>query len=363
MKISTNRHKWRVLLFILFAGILTGAFCAVLFWFKSPPPEPQYQGKKLTAWAREIDQMDFFRQPAFQQHREQNERAITVIQQVGTNALPVALSLLRAKDSWLRGRLTEWAERYDANHWPKHFPVQIQSAGEKNFEGINIIWALGAMAEPAIPDLIRLLQNQNRQAAETARLALPGVGTNAIPPLLKLLSAPDANIRLRAAIILGDFFRPKMPPAESGGSLMVAGSEDFRSQASVAVPVLLQSLDNRELNSVTHIRIIQALGWIREDAPVVVPALIRHIQSETNGKPDYWLHRNYFRALGSYETNAEAAVPLLISLLQPMTESSNNPAFVHFSYAPALDALQKIDPAAAKPFVAEWKAHLSDRPK
>lgn len=296
--------------------------------------------------------MDFWQLPAYQQHQKQNEQAIIAIQHIGTNALPTTLNLLAAKDSWVRTYLAEWIAHYNDNHWPKHFPIYIKPDWEKNFEGVNIIWALGPVAKPIIPDLIRLLQSQNRQIAETAMMALPGAGTNAIPPLLELLSNPDENVRLRAAIALGDFFRPQMPPDKSGDSLIVNGSENFRSQAGAAVPVLLQSFDNQKLDSVARSRAIHALGLIRENAPTVVPVLIRHIQSETNGIIDYVSRGNYFWALGCYGTNAESAVPILVNLLKSMVESSNKN---DFPFVPPLVALQKINPAVAKPFMEKWK--------
>lgn len=343
-------------LFVLFAGVLTGVFCAVFWALKPGPSEPQYQGKKLTAWMGEIDSGFFAGHSLSVTNRQESELAVAAIRQIGTNALPVALELIRAKDSWFRSHLAEWIEQYDGDHWPARFPIYIKLDWEKNFEGVNIIWALGDEAKPIIPDLIRLLRSQDRETVEEAKLALPGVGTNAIPPLLQLLNDSDKNVRLRAAIVLGDFFSPKMPLTKSDGSLIVAGSEDFRSQASAAVLVLLQSLDDQKLDSVTRSRAIHALGLIREDAPTVVPVLIQHIQSETNGVAGYITRGNYFWALGCYGTNAESAVPMLVNLLKPMIESSNEN---DFPFVSPLVALQKINPEAARPFMAEWKAHLS----
>ena len=109
-------------------------------------------------------------------------------------------------------------------------------------------------------------------------------------------------------------------------------------QAAAAVPVLLQSLDDPDPSTQrfqtisawglinTHPgtlllpppslrpRAIRALGLIREDAPVVVPVLVRHIQSDTN-----WVslvRGNYCWALACFGTNAESAVPVLVHLLQ-----------------------------------------------
>lgn len=187
MKISATIRRY--VFFVLLAGIFVWLLCIIFHPFEQP--EPRYQGKNLTDWAEEIDQGAFFARTTDPSHQEQSELAISAIRHIGTNALPVVLKLCRAKDSWFKKHLEGWAERYNFSDWPKQrrFPIYIKSADEKNFEGDNIIWALGSVAKPAIPELIRLLQSRDREIAESAMTALPGIGTNAIPPLLHFLTA------------------------------------------------------------------------------------------------------------------------------------------------------------------------------
>jgi hypothetical protein len=309
MKISATIRKY--IFFVLFAAIFVWLICIVFHPFESRYQEPQYQGKKLTDWAKEIDQSDFFRLPAYQLHPKQDEQAIAAIRQIGTNALPVALELCQAKDPWFKIKWEEWTHHYN-------FP-----ALDKRYEGANIIWALGPVTKPIVPDLVRLLQSPDRNIVEDLMLALPGAGTNAIPPLIELLNSADKNVRLRAAIALGDFFRPKIPPNESGGSLIVAGSEDFRSQAGAAVPVLLEYLERRDIDYVTHIRIIRALGLIKEDVAVVVPILIRHIQNDAD-----WMRGNYFWALGNFGTNAAQAYALTLTQVSNYAKNFQLPTVI-----------------------------------
>ena len=68
MKSFATTRKYVIFLFL--SGIVVWLLYAIFH-----PFEPQYQDKKLTEWAREIDQGDFFRQPAFQLHQRQNEAA------------------------------------------------------------------------------------------------------------------------------------------------------------------------------------------------------------------------------------------------------------------------------------------------
>jgi HEAT repeat protein len=274
--------------------------------------------------------------------------AISAIQHIGTNALPVALKLCGAKDSWAKMQLADWTERFNDGHFPKRFPVRIIPAWAKQAAGANIICALGPAANPAIPPLIQLLQSKDRSIAETAGTALLGTSTNAIPPLLELLNNPRQEIRLRAAFVLGDFCRIQKFGI-FGSPKIVAGSDDFRSKLRAAVPVLLQGLDNEGLDAVTRIRVIYALGVIGEDAPAVVPAIVRHIQIDTN---NMIILSDYIRALGNFGTNAKPAVPLLIQIIQSRPEQP----YLSPPQAAALITLQNIDPETAKPFMDRWNA-------
>ncbi|MGH7990075.1 MAG: HEAT repeat domain-containing protein [Limisphaerales bacterium] len=363
MKISAIARKGvLVVLLIFLAEIFAWLLCIIFQPLEPHYQEPQYEGKKLTDWAKEIDQGAFFGHPLFPKNqREQNELAIAAIRHIGTNALPVAVKLCGAKDSRLKTKLEEWIDQYNydaVNHnlgIPKdqrrsQFPIRVTPAWDQHYYGANIICALGPAAKPIIPDLIRLLENQDQLDDETVT-ALLGAGTNAIPPLIELLDSTNQDVRLRAAVTLGDFFRPKISPAESNGSLIVTGSKDFRSQARAAVPVLLQYLDSGDINSLWRIRVLRALGLIGEDASVVVPILIRHIQSETNE----FIRGNYFEALGSFGTNAKPVVPFLINILKSNPSQSNS-----WDKAQALGNLMRIDPEIAKPFLERWKASLTN---
>ncbi|MGH7977547.1 MAG: HEAT repeat domain-containing protein [Limisphaerales bacterium] len=359
MKISAIARKSVLVVFlILLAGIFVWLLCIIFQPLESHYQEPEYGGKKLTDWAKGIDQNAFFGHPIFPKKREQSELAIAAIRHIGTNALPVVLDLLTAKDSWFKVKLEEFAQYYDYHDWPnqRRHPIYIKSADEKQFEGVNIICALGSAAKPIIPDLIRLLENQDRLYDETMT-ALLGAGTNAIPPLIELLNSTNQAVRLRAAIVFGNFFRPKMPSAESGGFLIAAGSEDFRPEARAAVPVLLQYLENPNQNLTTRASVIYSLILIHEDASIVVPAILRLMQSQTNN----WMFRGYIQILGNYGTNAKPAVPMLVHILESKSK------WPHGDYSPlkisALIALSRIGSEGAKPAVPVMLHILESKPQ
>ena len=163
------------------------------------------------------------------------------------------------------------------------------------------------MSQPAIPTLIELLQSKDEGVAEDAMMALPGTGTNAIPPLEELLHDPNELIRVRAAIALAD----------------------FGSQGRAAIPVLLRCLDNfsfknRSVYFLMQIHAIRALGKIKEAPDVVVPAIIHRMQNENN----WMIFNSCLTTLQKFGTNAAMAIPFLNGLLEP---NSKKPVILLFS--------------------------------
>jgi hypothetical protein len=242
-----NRTKFltfRKCLLLALAGIFLWLLCAVFH-----PFEPRYQGKRLTAWAKEAFPTYMAMSPEL---RAKSDRAAAVIQQIGTNALPVALNLCGTKDSCFKRKLEKCTE-YNSDGVVK---CLITTEWEKHEEGAAIIWALGPVAEPVIPSLIQLLQSQDRDIGLHIVDVLWGVGTNTIPPLIELLDNTNKVVRIRAVAALGHF--------------------------------------GREAHAANV-------------APMVVSAIVHCIQTETNGM--------YFWALGNFGTNAELSVPVLTNLL------------------------------------------------
>ena len=287
------------------------------------PFEPRYEGKRLSAWTKDLFFIEgFIKDPRTPAVRQKHEQAVAAIQHMGVRILPLALKLCRAKDSWLKEKLEDWSDDWNGKH--ENFEIHITAAADKQNEGSSIIWALGPMAKPAIPDLIKMLENKDQEIAGSAMNALQGVGADTIPPLIELLHNPNPEFRRRAASVLG-MMEPK---------------------AHTAVSALLQCLEDK--NEGVRLIAVRSLGLIRDDAPIVVPALIRCLEEETNN-PIPW---DYFIALGHFGTNAKPAVPILIKIIESHKINYMPPAWG------ALGALNKIDPEAAQPFIEKWKAGI-----
>lgn len=130
---------------------LTIIVSVVVFQIKNPP-EPSYQGRSVSEWAKDLCFNPSFIDENLQQKHEQ---AVKAIQQIGVAAVPVALRLCQTTDPWIKKKLL-WdlpdALHVDTDNW------NISWESDKQAMGANIIQALGSVAEPAIPDLIKLFQ-------------------------------------------------------------------------------------------------------------------------------------------------------------------------------------------------------------
>ena len=82
----------------LLAGL--AAVVLVMLWTIPGPPEPVYQGRRLSDWLKAHDRFS----------REEAEEAV---RRIGTNAIPSLLGMFRAKDSALKTRFIDLVEKQD----------------------------------------------------------------------------------------------------------------------------------------------------------------------------------------------------------------------------------------------------------
>ncbi len=157
--------------FILLASLLTAALGVVLL-LKPGGSQPTYQGRRLSTWLDELAETGGSRPGAPLSRQARSVRAI------GTNALP-----------WL---LSEFA--WNEPRWHGHLNRLLQKQRITNFRfggtlrrhrrAILGFQTLGEMAEPAIPDLLRLIEVRHGLVP----IALAGIGAPAIPALAQCLT-------------------------------------------------------------------------------------------------------------------------------------------------------------------------------
>jgi HEAT repeats len=227
--------KWRILL----AALLVAPLCGFGWWLLRPS-EPSYKGKSLSVWLEYLASDD-----------GNTPEAREAVRQIGANAIPTLLRMLRANDSPLK---TKCIELLDRQHLVK---VRITPALEKNYEAGDAFSALGVDAAVALPDLIQIYDEKiSTDSQRMTAVSIGGIG-----------------------------------PA-----------------ASVAIPTLLRGLQTT--NDPVRGYTVYALGEIHSEPVLVVPELA-NLLHDSNGDVRCFAAQ----ALGEYGTSAESSVPDLIRML------------------------------------------------
>jgi len=108
--------------------------------------EPVYQGKTLTCWLS-----DFWpgRNPA----PEKLEQDKLAVRQIGTNAIPMLLQWISARDGPLKQKVVTWIDRHP------HVPFRLESSVDKSMLAVSGFWILGkSQAGSAVPALVEIVR-------------------------------------------------------------------------------------------------------------------------------------------------------------------------------------------------------------
>jgi len=157
---------------LMVASGLALAVVAVIVVTSRGPTEPAHGGKRLSAWLDELSAMTF---PG---ECDPNTRPAQAVRAIGTNAIPWLLHELRAEGSTLKWRFNQLLERQTF--------IKFRFAGSHTRlrRACMGFAALGPMAEPAVPALLKLVENKPGYVPS----ALAYVGPPAIPALQQCLT-------------------------------------------------------------------------------------------------------------------------------------------------------------------------------
>ena len=321
------------------------------------PFEPRCQGKRLSAWAKDILNWELWEDSDAQQWREaqvKRDEAFEAIRHIGTKALPLALKYCRAKDSALKEKLKDWANRQ------KVFEVHLLDDTDYQRMGVKIFEALGPVAKPAIPSLIKLFQEKDEGVFGAAGAALHAIGPAVVPPLIAALTNANERVRLGAAMTLGAFeaqARTAVPalirslgddnPQVRATAAWSLGQ--INQDSDLVVPALLPCLKDKDRG--VRDCAAMALGHIGKQPEAVVPALLARIEMGTNAPV---LSPSMIWPIGRFGTNAKPWSPVLVKMIE-----SNR--FGMFSGS-ALSALKRIDPEAAEPLIQKREFMRTNAP-
>jgi len=234
--------------------IVFAVACAFfLFLAGSGPTEPLFQGKPLSYWLKG------YRAGNGRWNESSPEKADEVVGQLGTNALPTLLRMLRSTDSAWEVKLLPWSYKWRRLAGHQHLINIAPGPHLRSYEVVEAERAfrtLGSVAEPAVPELIKMYQQEE----------LPLFNRATIPAILG----------------------------------------DIGPSAAQSIPALLQSMRDPALRGNAAF----ALGQIRGDAKLVIPMLVPLLR-DTNS----YVCWATAKALKSYGAEAKEAVPTLLEVL------------------------------------------------
>ena len=160
---TNRRYRWALFSFFFLASVV---------WLLLPPGEPDYEGKKLSAWLDELQALTQAEQASL---RTPQVRAVRAI---GTNAIPWLLKEIERHPNgaaW-RWRVNQVLNKQSLISYRVPFPNH-QNRAEIGFR------ALGELGEPAIPVILAFVVKHPHYVP-----MLAAIGPPAIPALQNCLT-------------------------------------------------------------------------------------------------------------------------------------------------------------------------------
>jgi len=274
--------KWRLWL------IAVLALAIGLLLYASRTNEPSYQGRALSRWLSDIEKSN---------DDLEAEPAMKAVRQMGTNAIPYLLDMMRAEDSKLKETVITLLAKAHIHG------IRIPDASSKQIRSILGFHALGPEASSAIPELKALVSNP--KIASVAARALVEIGPAGVEAAVVGLADTNAIVRRETAGVLGF---PGIVRFTINGT--PARMAVLQAQAEFAVPPLTRALNDSD--ELTRARAATSLGLLGQKPEIVVPALIRNLQ-ETKG---WRVPASAAKGLGRFGTNAVSALPALKAIAE-----------------------------------------------
>ena len=264
-------------------AIAAGMVAVLVFaaWFVLLSRQPQYEGKNLSHWLRQLESAQDIELPQWQE-------SARALRQMGTNTLPWLIAPLKASDPPWKARAVDWFREV------LNKDLSGQLVARDRQRSLMAFQVLGPVARPLIPEIAAMMTNANPEIADAAFSALTRIGTpECVPPLIQTLTNGSAILRPAVVVSLGS----------------------LRGVARDAVPGLVATLNNQNESENLRFEAARALGLIGRDPQLVVPALIRAL-----GETNVYVVRAAAVALGAFGADAESGLPALRSLPPSMEE-------------------------------------------
>jgi hypothetical protein len=225
----------------------------VLVCYSVGQRDPSYGGRTLTRWTYDVPAPPYL---PFESADASN--AVYAIRQIGTNGLPFLLRQMQTRDSHFRS-LCLWLKKKQSV-----LRLSTQEAQSVRIDACHALVALGPLADPALPELTRLLHFP--EFATEVAPTLTFFGKEGYLALSTGLTNSQRDVRLATAFNL-----PKLEARNPTNATSEAVIK-YRREAAAAIPQLLAAALSDEDPKVLY-AVITALQCIGQNAEDVVPAL------------------------------------------------------------------------------------------
>jgi len=263
--------------------------------------EPAYAGKPLSHWLAQLWGEPL---PLHPPQDPPAPEAEVAVRSIGTNALPFLLRSLTVRDSHIKEALLKLEESQ-----PKISLGLKSRDGRVVEEAVVGYVTLAEIAEPAVPDLVALVNGQDEIASYAAGAVLPYLGAAGIEATVKLLSSTNRALRRRAAF---GFASPVLRGTNQ--NRYQTFNTRYRQQGEHAVPALLGLLNDNDTDLAQSA--IHTLSWLSWHPDEVIPALTSLAGKDST---PIQLRVSALRAIGMFGKTAASAVPFL----QTFTNDAN----------------------------------------
>jgi len=235
------------------AKLLTILALFTLLTATAADKEPSYNGRSLSDWLHDLD-------PHLIYEVNHPPPEIVAIQQMGTNALPLLLKWMAAKDP-----------REDPK--PNLADCFNMTRSERAAMALSI---LGETASPAIPELTRLALNlRNRERYDRCITALAATGLQSLPSLEAIIKDGTAGQKCSAIESLSGFHTNVAALLPTLIHCLVGKNEDVGwsaadslSRLEIPSTALVQALTNSlsTASAPARARIFRCLCWLGNEA-------------------------------------------------------------------------------------------------
>jgi len=176
-----TRKRW---IYLIGAIVVTAGVLAVIF---RPEREPEYGGKKLSEWVEQLQES------TGRSEMKAGKQAAEAIQLIGTNGLPYLLSWIRYEQAAWKKNLHATVNRM-IRHAPPSWYLRDKRLILRG-GAFSAIGVLGTNASTAIPDLAVMMNDPNGDRRSVALITLTCLGKAAVPTLVSALADSHNRVR------------------------------------------------------------------------------------------------------------------------------------------------------------------------